>query len=75
MGAVSVAFEVIERLTGHDGNRLLLPGIEVNTYWTNLPCAAEEIIGLYHDHGTSEQFHSELKSDLGVEQCPQANFA
>lgn len=74
MGAVSVAFEVVERLTDHDGNRLLIPQIEVNTYWTNLPCAAEEITLLYHDHGTSEQFHSELKSDLGVEQLPSGKF-
>lgn len=74
MGAVSVAFEVVERLTDHDGNRLLIPQIEVNTYWTNLPCAAEEIALLYHDHGTSEQFHSELKSDLGVEQLPSGKF-
>jgi len=74
MGVVSVAFEVIERLTDHDGNLLLLPQIEVNTYWTNLPCSAEEVIALYHDHGTSEQFHSELKSDLGVEQLPSGKF-
>jgi len=25
------------------------------------------IIKLYHDHGTSEQFHSELKTDLDLE--------
>jgi hypothetical protein len=74
MGTVSIAFEVIERLIDHDGNRLLMPKIEVNTYWTNLPCAAEEVIALYHDHGTSEQFHSELKSDLGVEQLPSGKF-
>lgn len=73
-GPVSVAFEVVERLTDHDGNRLLLPEIDVNTYWTNLPCAASEVIHLYHDHGTSEQFHSELKSDLGVEQLPSGKF-
>jgi len=46
----------------------------VNTYWTNLPCSAEEVIALYHDHGTSEQFHSELKTDLGVEQLPSGKF-
>jgi hypothetical protein len=74
MSAVSVAFEVIERLTDLEGNRLLLPEIEVNTYWTNLPCVPAQIIGLYHDHGTSEQFHSELKSDLGVEQLPSGKF-
>lgn len=74
MGEVSIAFEVIERLIDHDGNKLLLPQIEVNTYWTNLPCTAEEVIHLYHDHGTSEQFHSELKSDMGVEQLPSGKF-
>lgn len=35
---------------------------------------AEEIIKLYHDHGTSEQFHSELKSDMDVERLPSGNF-
>jgi hypothetical protein len=73
---VSVAFEVIERLTDPDGNYLLKAEIGVNTYWTNLPCAqAEEIIELYHDHGTSEQFHSELKSDLNIERLPSGKFA
>jgi len=74
MSPVSVAFEVIERLTDPDGNRLLLPTIEVNTYWTNLPCAATEVCALYHDHGTSEQFHSELKSDLDIEQLPSGKL-
>jgi len=74
MGTVLIAFEVIERLIDHDGNRLLMPQIEVNTYWTNLHCTAGEVIALYHDHGTSEQFHSELKSDLGVEQLPSGKF-
>jgi len=74
MGEVPVAFEVIERLTDHDGNRLLLPEIEVNTFWTNLSCTPKEVIALYHDHATSEQFHSELKSDMGVEQLPSGKF-
>ena len=74
MSPVPVAFEVIERLTDPDGNRLLIPTIEVNTYWTNLPCAATEVCALYHDHGTSEQFHSELKSDLDIEQLPSGKL-
>jgi len=74
MSPVPVAFEVIERLTDPDGNRLLIPTIEVNTYWTNLPCAATEVGALYHDHGTSEQFHSELKSDLDIEQLPSGKL-
>lgn len=74
MSAVPVAFEVVERLTDSDGNQLLIPTIEVNTYWTNLPCAATEVCALYHDHGTSEQFHSELKSDLNIEQLPSGKL-
>jgi len=42
--------------------------------WTNLPCAATEVCALYHDHGTSEQFHSELKSDLDIEQLPSGKL-
>ena len=74
METVPVVFEVIERLRDHDGELLLLPEIEVNTFWTNLCCSAEEVIKLYHDHGTSEQYHSELKSDMNVEQLPSGKF-
>lgn len=71
-----MAFEVIERLTDHDANYLLKPELEVNTYWTNLPCEdASKIIALYQNHGTSEQFHSELKTDLNVERLPSSKFA
>lgn len=71
---VPVAFKVTERLVDHDGFELLIPEIEVETYWTNLPCAAATVINLYHDHGTSEQFHSELKSDLDVERLPSGKL-
>lgn len=74
MSPVPVAFEVIERLTDVDGNRLLIPQIEVSTYWTNLSIAVTEVVALYHDHGTSEQFHSELKSDLDIEQLPSGKL-
>lgn len=71
---VPVVFEVTERLTDPDGNILLIPEIEVETYWTNLPCDADTVINLYHDHGTSEQYHAELKSDLDVERLPSGKF-
>lgn len=71
---VPVAFRVVERLLDHDGQKLLIPEIEVETYWTNLYCRAETVVALYHDHGTSEQFHSELKSDLDVERLPSGKL-
>lgn len=72
---VEIAFEVTERTVDHKGNPLLLPQLEVNTYWTNLPDDAESIIDLYHNHGKSEQFHSELKTDMDVERLPAESFA
>ncbi len=72
--AVSAVFEVVERLRDIHGYELLIPEIEVNMWWTNLPCSAPTAIGLYHDHGTSEQFHSELKSDLDVERLPSGKL-
>lgn len=74
MPTVPVVFEVTERLYDVDGNKLLIPEIEVDTWWTNLHCEADEVIALYHDHGTSEQFHSELKSDINVERLPSGKL-
>jgi hypothetical protein len=52
----------------------LIPEIEVNSWWTNLDCEPEKVIELYHKHGTMEQFHSELKSDMDVERLPSGKF-
>jgi hypothetical protein len=71
---VKCVFEVTERKTDGAGNRLLFPEVEVNSWWTNLNCGAEKIIELYHGHATSEQFHSVLKHDMGVERLPSGKF-
>ncbi len=52
-----------------------LPEIEVDTYDTSLPDAPDIIITWYHAHGTSEQFHSEIKSDMNLERLPSGKFA
>ena len=72
---VNCVFEVIERKTDAYGNRFLIPEIEVNSWWTNLDCTAEKVIELYHGHATSEQFHSELKHDMGVERFASGKLA
>ena len=69
-----VAFEVIQRTTAADGQKLLVPEIEANTFWTSLKLPAKKVIELYHQHGTSEQFHSEMKSDMGMERLPSGKF-
>lgn len=67
--------EVIERLTSADGQDLLIPEVEVSAWWTNLPESETVSIELYHSHATSEQFHSEFKTDMGLESLPSGKFA
>ena len=67
-------FRVTIREIDRDGNRLLFPEIEADVYWTNLMEEPQKIIELYKDHGTSEQFHSELKTDLCLERFPSGKF-
>ena len=46
----------------------------METYWTSLNDDVTTIIKLYRAHATSEQFHSELKTDLGLERLPSGKF-
>ena len=59
---------------------------ELSSYWTNLDVAdpedkqfgfltAQACDQLYREHATSEQFHSELKSDMNMELLPSKYFA
>ena len=73
-----VVFEVTERTTTATGQMLLAPEIEIASYWTSLgprQATPDEVIQLYRDHGTSEQFHSEVKTDLDLERLPSGKFA
>ena len=69
---------VTVRTIDRDGNRLLVPDITLEGWWTSLPEALvdeEQVIALYRAHGTSEQFHSEFKTDLDIERLPSGKFA
>jgi hypothetical protein len=73
-----VVFQVVQRTIAADGQRLLVPEIEIETWWTSLgprTASAEEVIELYHQHGTSEQFHSEVKTEMDLERLPNGKFA
>ena len=72
---MNCVYEIIERKTDRNGERYLIPEVEVNLWWTNLDCSAEKVIELYHSHATSEQFHSELKHDMDIERLPSGKFA
>lgn len=69
-----VGYEVIERTIDKKGQVLLVPDIEVKTWWTNLGWSDDDIIDSYHAHGESEQYHSELKTDMDVERLPSGKF-
>lgn len=69
-----IVFKISERTT-KKGQMLAFPEVEIETYWCSLErLPPEEAIELYRDHGTSEQFHSEIKTDMGMERFPSVHF-
>lgn len=71
--SIKMAFHV-KKIKERKGQKLLIPEIEVDTYWTSLNETADKIVKLYNNHGTSEQFHSEIKSDMDIERLPSGKF-
>jgi hypothetical protein len=57
---------VTERTIDKKGQYLLNPDITLEGWWTDLAMAEEDVIELYRQHATSEQFHSEFKTDLDL---------
>ena len=58
---------VIERTIDKHGQHLAIPEVQMEGWWSSLTGACEQIIDLYADHGTAEQFHSEFKTDMDIE--------
>jgi len=73
-GPLRTVFCVTLRTMEPDGQALLIPTVEVETYWTSLNDDGATVVELYRAHGTSEQFHSELKTDLDLERLPSGKF-
>ena len=71
---IRMGYEIIERTIDKKGQFLLIPDIEANVWWTNTDFTDREVIGHYHAHGESEQFHSELKTDMDLERLPSGKF-
>ena len=72
-----VVFQITERISTYDGQMLIAPEREIDMWYTNLDkeeASDLEIIELYHNHGTSEQYHSEFKTDLDLERLPSGKF-
>jgi len=53
----------------------LMPQFDVEVYWNSLNLEADIVEEQYHKHGTSEQYHSEFKSDLDLERLPSGKFS
>ena len=71
---IRMVYEIIDRTTTLDGQVLLCPETEFNMYWTSLSDSDEDVIVLYHNHAICEQFHSEIKTDIGIERLPSGKF-
>ncbi len=71
---IFAVFEVTGRTIDKHDVPFLFPEYKVDTWWTNLPHSSEDVIASYHAHGTSEQFHSEFKTDMNVERLPSGKF-
>ncbi len=65
-----------ERTIDKHGNALLLPAYELEGWTTTLPqkFTMQQVIDLYKDHATHEQFHSEFKTDMDLERLPSGKF-
>jgi hypothetical protein len=68
---------LVERTISAGGQHLIVPEYELNGWTTTLPTTLgpQQIIDLYADHGTHEQFHAEFKTDLDLTRLPSGKFA
>jgi len=75
IGAVRLVYEVTER-TSKNGQTLLLPEYKVFSVWTDIEMVSDaDILRLYRDRGTCEQYFAELKSELDLERLPSGKFS
>jgi len=70
-----VTFRVIERFAAPDGQFLFEPEVTVEAYWTSLEWSPQQIQDFYQQRGTSEQYHSEFKTDLDMERLASGKFS
>ena len=71
---IRTIYEITERTIDRYGQYFIVPDIELGAYWTNTSLPDETVIDLYHAHGESEQYHSEIKTDMDVERLPSGKF-
>ncbi len=77
-GPQRLVIRIIRRTCDAVGQMFLNGHYELEGWWTTLEeehTSDDEVIALYKDHATSEQFHSEFKTDLDLEPLPSGKFA
>jgi hypothetical protein len=73
---IPIAIVVTEKTMDHKTRQpFLMPQHDVDVYWNSLNLSADIVEEQYHKHGTSEQYHSEFKSDLDMERLPSGKFS
>jgi hypothetical protein len=76
--ALRRVYRLTERTIDKRGQQMLLPEYTLEGWSTTLPDTPafdmQQIIDLYADHGTHEQFHSEFKTDMGLVRLPSGKF-
>jgi hypothetical protein len=70
-----LVIRVTERISDAKEQMLIQPDITLKGWWTSLCVHEDEVIWLYEKRGLSEQFHSEIKSDLDLERLATGKFA
>ena len=73
VGPVRMVFEVTERME-KKGQMLLTPDVTVFVVWTSLDLPEDDVLRLYRERGTSEQYHAEFKSKMDLERFPSGKF-
>jgi hypothetical protein len=65
-----------ERTYDKHGQILIEPQLTLEGWTTSLTnqFSCQDIVALYADHGTHEQFHSEFKTDLDLTRLPSGKF-
>ncbi|NVD37121.1 IS1380 family transposase, partial [Marinobacter lutaoensis] len=69
--------KVTVRTSDAEGQLYLEPEVSLEGWVTSLPVEVadeQQVMALYRDHATSEQFHSEFKTDLDLERLPSGKF-
>lgn len=74
---VRIIKRLVVEVPSLDGNQPILRrwvDYSADAWITTLQESNEQVIKFYEDHGTSEQFHSELKGDIDMERLPSGKF-